>query len=88
MVINESMADDAALMGWLWKGGMVPVLRGRDGSMCKLQAPEVVLEACIGLVSGIDDGGNGSGGRLADGIVSKLRMLQGNWHGARGLPGP
>lgn len=88
VVINESTADDAALMGWLWKGGMVPVLRSRDGSMCRLQAPEVVLEACIGFVGGVDDGGNGTGERLADRIVSKLRMLQGNWHGARGLPGP
>ncbi|KFY76372.1 hypothetical protein V498_09604 [Pseudogymnoascus sp. VKM F-4517 (FW-2822)] len=86
VVINESAADDAALMGWLWKGVGVPVLRCRDDSMCRLQAPEVVLEACIGFVGGEDGGGSGTGGRLADGIVRKLRMLKGNWHCAGGLP--
>ncbi|KFY13633.1 hypothetical protein V492_03134 [Pseudogymnoascus sp. VKM F-4246] len=88
VVINESVADDAALMGWLCKGVGVPVLRGRDGSMCRLQAPEVVLEACIGFVGGMDEGQNGTGEGLADGIVRKLRMLQGNWHNTGGLPVP
>lgn len=88
VVINESVADDAALMGWLWKGVGVPVLRGRNGRMCRLQAPEVVLEVCIGFVGGVDERGNGTGGRLADGIVRKLRMLKGNWHSTGGLPVP
>ncbi|KFZ12479.1 hypothetical protein V501_04217 [Pseudogymnoascus sp. VKM F-4519 (FW-2642)] len=88
VVINESMADDAALMCWLLKREGLPVLRGRDGSMCKLQNPEVVLETCIRFVGGMDEGGNQRGGRLADGIVRKLRTLKGNWHGAGGLHGP
>lgn len=85
VVINESTPDDTVLMDWLWKGGSVPVLRDRDGRVCRLQSPDVVLEACIGFVGGVDEGGNGTGGRLADGIARKLRMLKGNWHGSRGL---
>lgn len=88
VVINERMADDAALMRWLRKIEGLPVLRRRDGSMCKLQDPEVVLEACIGLVGGMDEGGNRRGGKLADGIMRKLQTLKGNWHGAKGLHGP
>ncbi|KFX92688.1 hypothetical protein V490_05239 [Pseudogymnoascus sp. VKM F-3557] len=88
VVINERMVDDAALMRWLRKIEGLPVLRRQDGSMCKLQDPEVVLEACIGLVGGMDEGGNRRGGMLADGIKRKLQTLKGNWHSAGGLHGP
>jgi hypothetical protein len=85
VVINESAPEDAALMDWLWKGEGIPVIRGKDGAVTRLEAPETVLGVCIGFVGGAEKGREGTGGRLADGIARKLKMLRGNWHGAGGL---
>ena len=79
-------------MAWLWKGEGLPVLCGRGGGVTALVRAEEVLEACIGFVGGAEAGngkGNGiGGGRLADGVVRKLRALKGNWHGPGGLVSP
>lgn len=78
VAINTCLPEDQKLMAWLWNGEGMPILKGENAVVTRLENPSEVLLHCIGLVSA----GDGTGGRLSDGIVRKLKMLHDNWHGA------
>lgn len=88
VTLNELLPDDQRLQAWLYNGEGAPMLMGRDGRAIALTKATEVLDLCIDFVDpGVSGGenGEGSGKRLAGGIVRKLKVLRENWHGVGGL---